>query len=74
MEQFINYFIQMASAVPYTVRLISFAVAIAFIIGGVVLYKKRGSIRFLRGKRWPGAACSLLGCASLVTTAIQYMI
>lgn len=45
-----------------------------FTIGGIILYKQRDRIQFLRGKRWPGTVCSLLGCASLVTTAVQYIL
>lgn len=73
MEQFFNYLIETATATPYTI-LISFAFAIVFTIGGIILYKQRDRIQFLRGKRWPGTVCSLLGCASLVTTAVQYIL
>lgn len=74
MDQYFNSLIKtLASAAPQ-VMIFSFALAVVFIIGGVVLYRQRGNLRFLRGKRWPGAFCSLLGCASLALTAIQYLI
>ena len=73
MEQFFNYLIETATAAPH-MAFISLAFAIVFIIGGIVLYRNRGRFAFLKGKRWPGTVCSLLGCASLVTTAVQYLV
>ncbi|MDR2931569.1 MAG: hypothetical protein LBV27_00515 [Oscillospiraceae bacterium] len=70
MEQYFDILIDRAMSAPHMV-VISFAAAIAFIIGGIVLYKKRGIVK---GRRWPGVTCALLGCVSLVTNAVQHIV
>ena len=69
MEQYFNYMIDSILGAPH-MAFVSLAVAVVFIIGGIILYKKRDKIK---GWRWPGVVCALLGCASIVTTAVQYI-
>lgn len=68
MELFFEKMIENAANAPHMI-FVSFAMAVAFVIGGIVLYVKRDK---LKGWRWPGITCAVLGCASLVTTSIQY--
>ena len=68
MEQYFNLIIDSTLGAPHMIY-VSFAMAIVFVIGGVILYKKRDKVK---GLRWPGITCTLPGLASLVTTAVQY--
>lgn len=72
MEQFFNNMIDTILGAPHMIY-ISFGVAIVFILGGILLYKNRERIKLVKGMRWPGVTCALLGCASLVTNVVQYM-
>lgn len=67
-DQYFEGIIQNLKATPFTI-FVSFALALAFAAGGIVLYRKRSHIRNLR---WPGVACTVLGCAGLVSNCIQY--
>lgn len=67
MEKFFGQIIAAISASPHMVY-VSLGVAVLFVIGGIVLYKKRAHIK---GWRWPGVTCALLGCASLATNILQ---
>lgn len=69
MEIYFNKLIDSTLGNPHMI-FVSFIMAIVFIVGGIVLYANRKRIK---GWRWPGVTCTLLGCASLVTTTIQYI-
>lgn len=69
MELYFNQLIDSVLGAPHMI-FVSFAAAIIFVVGGIILYKKRDKIK---GWRWPGITCTLLGCASLATTAVQYV-
>ena len=69
MEQYFNNIIDSVLGAPHMIY-VSFIMAGIFIIGGIVLYVNR---KKLKGYRWPGVTCTLLGCASMATTAIQYI-
>lgn len=68
MEQIFRSAIDIASGNP-GMMYISFFAAIAAIVGGVILYRKRNVVKNMR---WPGITMIVIGCTSLVTTTIQY--
>ena len=72
-EQYFNEVIERATASPITMY-ISLTAAIIFIVGGILLLIKRKQFKLIKGLRWPGITCMLLGCASLVTNFIQYTV
>ena len=57
-------------ATPGTI-LLGFALATGLVIAGIVLYINRTRIK---GLRWPGITCAMLGCAGLVSNFVQYVI
>ena len=69
MEAYFNQLIDSVLGNPHML-VVSFIMALVFVVGGIVLYVKRDK---LKGWRWPGVTCALLGCASLVTTTVQYL-